>query len=101
MQPTAEDCGHGLACQVVVGRPETAGRDHQVGPGECSGDGLPELVDPIADDMFLVQRNAQLLEAPGEKQRVRIETVRGQQLTADREDLGRVNRPPQCSHGTK
>ena len=81
-----------IARHVIVGRPEAAGQDDQVGALERAPQMLADLAPVVADNGLRPQLDAERAQSLREHERVRIEPRRSQQLAADRDDLGRLQR---------
>ena len=62
-QRPADDAGDRVARHVVVGRPEAAGQDDQVGARQRVRDDAGERVDAIADDVLGADADAEAGEA--------------------------------------
>ena len=85
---TTHDISQRIARDVVVGRPEAAGQDDEVDAIESAAQVLGDFAATVADDGLRSQLDAERSQPLREKERVRIEARRAQQLAADRDDLG-------------
>ena len=81
-----------IARNIVVGRPEAAGQDHEVDAVEGAAQVLGYLTAVVPDDGLRSQLDAEGSEPLGKEERVRVEARRAQQLAPDRKDLGRSER---------
>src|SRR5207248_2481458 len=77
-----------LARQVVLGRPEAAGDDEDVGALDVVDQLVDEVALRVADDALPHQRHGVVLERGGDLQRVRVEARRPEHLRADGDDGG-------------
>ena len=77
-----------LACQVVVGRAETAGEHDEVGALQRRPDGDLEMRELIADDAAGDDVDAERGQPRGDHPRVRVGAAERQQFAADGNRLG-------------
>ena len=84
----AQGRGRGLAREVVLGGPEAAGGDHEVGPGERGPEGRLEEAGVVGHGDPRAHFDAQLGEPLGDPEGVGVRAQRGQELAAHGEDLG-------------
>ena len=84
----AEHVRQRIAGHIVVGRPEAAGQDDEVGAFERAPQVLGDLTTVVADHGLRPQLDAERAQPLREHERVRIEPRRSQQLAPDRDDLG-------------
>ena len=90
------DGHHCLTRQVVIGGPEPAGRDHDVGAADGQSQRGLERLGTITNDTFGDHLDAKVVETTGQEERVGIHPERRQQFGADREDFScqrNVQRP--------
>ena len=76
----AEQIGDGFASAVVVSGAEAAAGDDQVGAVERLAERCAHVVERIADHGFVHHADADLIEAVGEKKRIRVEAVGREQF---------------------
>ena len=86
-QAEAERFRHALAREVVLGRPESAGADQDLGPRQGLLDTLNQAFTVVAHDGFENHFDAQVVQLLGEKEGVGVLAVWRQHFGADRDDL--------------
>ncbi len=89
LERKVQDAGHHFPRQVVFGGSQSAGRDDEVGAAQRVTNDAREIVAIVADDGLPADVDAELVQPACEKQRIRVEAVRREQLGADGDDLGR------------
>jgi len=77
-----------FAGEIVLGRPESTHKNNNIGPRKCEACSSGEMLAAVADDSLENHLNSELVEFFGEIKRIRVLAERGQQLRADRDDLG-------------
>ena len=69
--------GHHLSREVVVGRPETAGEDHDAMPRQRMSDMRGQVGAVVADNRLVRHGDAQVVQDLRDEQRIGVDLVRG------------------------
>ena len=88
MHLKAERFGGALAREVVFGRPQASGKEHDVGAAQRDARGIDEMLAVIPDDGLEGDRDAKIVETLGKVEGVCVLTVRRQHLGTNGDDLG-------------
>ncbi len=84
----AHDRGDGFPGEVVGGRPQPTGRDHEVDPLEGVGEGLGHDVQPVGQRRDPPDDHARAGQRRGELAGIRVAGLADGQLRADAQQLG-------------
>ena len=83
----AQGLGHALAREVVLGGAQTAGKQHDLSPGERDAAGLQQMLGAVAHDGLEDDFHPELVEPPGQEQGIGVLAEGRQEFGADGYDL--------------